>query len=368
MKILLIGEYSRLHLTLAEGLRTLGHEVTVASDGDGFKGYSRDIDLYRRSSGLCDTLYSLMSTLRVFSQLKGYDVVQFINPNFTPQNLRINRYLYNKLRRNNKQVFLGAFGDDSYWLKMCMENKLLRYSEFYVDGKPTNIEYNEKLVKKWVNSDLENFNIEIAGTSDGIIACLYEYYKAYENSFPDKLVYIPLPVNTHILRFRPIENTLEKVVFFIGINKERSEFKGTDIMERALIRLKDKYPDKVIVHRAESVSYTDYNRMMSEAHVVLDQLYSYTPAMNALNAMAMGKVVVSGGEPEMYELLGEDKNKPIINVHPTEEDVFDRLEYILLHKDILPQLSKAGRQFVEEHHDYRKVAEQYLQFWNIKRI
>ena len=29
MKILLIGEYSRVHLTLAEGLRSMGHEVVV---------------------------------------------------------------------------------------------------------------------------------------------------------------------------------------------------------------------------------------------------------------------------------------------------------------------------------------------------
>ena len=50
MKILLIGEYSRAHLTLAEGLRSLGHEVLTASDGDGFKNYPRDIDLSRKSA------------------------------------------------------------------------------------------------------------------------------------------------------------------------------------------------------------------------------------------------------------------------------------------------------------------------------
>ena len=37
MKILLIGEYSNVHHTLALGLKALGHEVTVASDGDGWK-------------------------------------------------------------------------------------------------------------------------------------------------------------------------------------------------------------------------------------------------------------------------------------------------------------------------------------------
>jgi CO dehydrogenase/acetyl-CoA synthase alpha subunit len=33
MKILLLGEYSNLHVALAEGLRQLGHPVTVISNG-----------------------------------------------------------------------------------------------------------------------------------------------------------------------------------------------------------------------------------------------------------------------------------------------------------------------------------------------
>ena len=48
MKILLLGEYSNVHATLARGLRALGHQVTVASNGDFWKNYPRDIDLARR--------------------------------------------------------------------------------------------------------------------------------------------------------------------------------------------------------------------------------------------------------------------------------------------------------------------------------
>ena len=48
MKILLLGEYSNVHATLAKGLRKLGHKVTVASNGDLWKGYERDIDLARK--------------------------------------------------------------------------------------------------------------------------------------------------------------------------------------------------------------------------------------------------------------------------------------------------------------------------------
>ena len=48
MKILLLGEYSNVHATLADGLRKLGHQVTVLSNGDFWKNYPRDIDLVRK--------------------------------------------------------------------------------------------------------------------------------------------------------------------------------------------------------------------------------------------------------------------------------------------------------------------------------
>src|SRR5690554_919343 len=53
MKILLVGEYSRLHNSLKEGLQALGHEVILASTGDHFKKFPSDILLKRRfNSGI----------------------------------------------------------------------------------------------------------------------------------------------------------------------------------------------------------------------------------------------------------------------------------------------------------------------------
>ena len=50
MRILLLGEFSNIHWTLAEGLRHFGHEVCVVSDGNHWKNYPRDIDLYRATN------------------------------------------------------------------------------------------------------------------------------------------------------------------------------------------------------------------------------------------------------------------------------------------------------------------------------
>ena len=64
MKILLLGEYSNVHATLAEGLRTIGHQVTVVSNGDFWKDYPRDIDM-SRPSGRLGGLRLLAKTYRL---------------------------------------------------------------------------------------------------------------------------------------------------------------------------------------------------------------------------------------------------------------------------------------------------------------
>ncbi len=179
MKILLLGEYSDLHWTLAEGLRQLGHNVTVASDGDGFKNYKRDIDLVRKSSGLIHTFQTFYSIFQNLNNFKGYDVVQLINPCFTQLNIRVNQLLYRFLRKHNSKVFLGAFGVDSYWLKAVTDKKNFRYSEFFIGGIKNDLKDNEGLKNLWLGTPYEELNREIAETCDGIIACLYEYYISY---------------------------------------------------------------------------------------------------------------------------------------------------------------------------------------------
>ena len=82
MRILLLGEYSNVHWTLAEGLRHHGHEVVVVSDGDGWKNYPRDISLHRTSNRPLPTLAFLTRLMRALPRLRGFDVVQIINPVF----------------------------------------------------------------------------------------------------------------------------------------------------------------------------------------------------------------------------------------------------------------------------------------------
>jgi glycosyltransferase involved in cell wall biosynthesis len=137
------------------------------------------------------------------------------------------------------------------------------------------------------------------------------------------------------------------------------EHKGTDIFHDALQKLKQAYPDKCCVTEVEDLPFAEYTKRMEEQDVILDQAYSYTPAMNALQAMAKGLVCVGGGEPENYDILGENDLRPIINVQPSYESVCEQLEQLVLHPERLPLLQEQSIEYVRRHHDHIKVARQY---------
>ena len=128
MKILLIGEYSRLHNSLKEGLQKLGNDVTILGFKDGFKDFPVDFPLEKKwDSGFRKKIklallilsgfdISSYLTYRQFwkkrNKFKDYDFVQLINENsffcdFTHEK-KILIYLF----KHNKKVFLLSAGDD----------------------------------------------------------------------------------------------------------------------------------------------------------------------------------------------------------------------------------------------------------------
>ena len=368
MRILLLGEYSNVHWTLAEGLRALGHHVTVASNGDFWKNYPRDIDLARDTSSSLGTIRFLTKVTCSLPSFKSYDVVQLINPMF--MELRAERLwpIYKYLRRHNGRVFLGAFGVDYFWVKVGMDCTTFRYSDFNIGGELRHNPDTDHIVADWLNTPKEELNRRIADDCDGIITGLYEYEACYRPFYAEKTQYIPFPINCKLVN--PASDVTSEYVndeplrLFIGIQRERSAYKGTDIMLRALERLKNDYPEQVEIMKAESVPFAQYQEMMNNSHALLDQLYSYTPGMNGLLAMSKGLILIGGGEEEHYELLGERNLRPIINVQPTEEDVYDQISDRLLSvKEDIAQLQRDSIEYIRRHHDHIRVAQQYLDFW-----
>lgn len=375
MKILLMGEYSNVHATLAEGLRKLGHEVTVLSNGDFWKNYPRDIDLIRKPGKLGGIAY-MTRLYTILPKLRGYDIVQLINPMFLE--LKAERILpiYRYLKQHNRKIILGGFGMDYYWVSGCCYNKPLRYSDFNMgESLRTNTDALKER-KDWLGTEKERLNRIIAEDCDGIVTGLYEYWTCYHPIFPDKTIFIPLPIKPHIPAPAQEDSQAhiedcqvlsmripEKIKIFIGINRSRSEYKGTDIMLKAAQAIAEKYPDKLELRKAENLPFQEYVKMMNGSDAILDQLYSYTPSMNPLEAMSRGIICIGGGEPENYEIIHEPNLHPIINVQPNYESVCEELEKLILHPELIPILKKQSMEYIEKHHHYIKVAQKYESFY-----
>ncbi len=363
MKVLLIGEYSNLHATLAEGLRQTGHQVTVVSDGNGWRNYKRDIDLSRKTTSTTSGIMYLLKVIRLLPKLRGYDVVQLINPDFMWLKAERQQYIYQYLRRYNKRIFIGAFGYDWYWVDAGLHKKQFRYGDFYIgDRMRTEEPYVQALIKEWINTPKGAYCQNVMNDCDGIPTCLYEYQVCYSSYFPKKTCFIPLPIRMPEPAAKE-QKEIGKLTIFIGIDRQRSAYKGTDIMLQASQDLKKKYNDQMKLVVAESVPFEEYQRMMDGADVILDQLYSYTPSMNPLLAMSKGIICVGGGEPENYEILGEETLCPIINVQPTYDSVYHELEALILHPEQIPELKRQSIAYVQKHHDYIQVARRYADFW-----
>src|SRR5690606_14799429 len=122
MRILLVGEYSRLHNSLKEGLLALGHEVTLVGTGDGFKNYPVDYSIEARffKSRIPNLFRQAIFRLtkkdvahweygfrfkKLLPRLIDFDVVQLISetPTFAPPDTEYR--MLETLARQNKKMF-----------------------------------------------------------------------------------------------------------------------------------------------------------------------------------------------------------------------------------------------------------------------
>jgi hypothetical protein len=371
MKVLLVGEFSGVHNNLADALRQLGHTVHIAATGDGYKQFPYDVYFADRA-GKDNSFYKQLLKWRTKKLLRDNrnifydnDVIQFINPVFYVSDLlMLNIYAFNELVKHTKTTVLGAFGDDYVWVDACIKG-LFRYDMVTENVKNhTPDEHLTDVLENIYSIPSKRVNHYIANAVNGIVAGAYEYYAPYKQSdYSFKTSYIPFPVNVHSIEYTPnlIENGRIKIL--MGKQKGRNSWKGMNVIENAVQKFADRYPDDIEVLRAESLPFNQYKLLYKQANVVIDQLYSYSPAMNALNALAAGKVVLGGGEKEMYALLNEQSNFPVFNIQSGEDEIIQVLNDLLASRKYFEELGAAGRTFVENHHDHLLIAQMYIQHW-----
>lgn len=330
---------------------------------------ARQIDLRRRLPGKLGgmELYArLMSPWG--KRLAGYDIVSVTNPIFLPLKPQRVRALFNKLKRENGVVFLTALGTDLPFIEECLDPESpLKYNEYRLNGRPGPYAVaHPEVVETWRHGPLADWTNEFYERIDGAVSVLYEYHLSIARRLPnEKIAYGGIPIQANL--FEPIElpEALQPVRIFLGRHAHRQAEKGTDLFEIAIRRAMERYPGRGELIIVENRPYAEYIELMRSAHLVVDQAYSYTPATNALLAMAYGIPVVSGGEETFYDFINED-TRPIYNSPTDVEAMTELFCHILTHPEELRFRGILSRQFVAKHNDAKVVAARFLNFWESK--
>ena len=358
MKVLLFGDFSACHLNLQHGLQELGHNVTLCSGKDGYKGLTQDICIDSKLKGPFAKIHNQIKPYFVIEKLTNYDVCQAINP-FFPSGQLLNRpYIYNKLIKNNEKFFLLAAGTDAFY---C------RFASREMDYSPLDDFYRYDVRRNQIRNGLfymrteqsYSFNKDLALRSCAVIPVIYDYYCCYK-SLPNVKKVIPLPIAVAEVPYVGLGNE-KKIHLFHGLS--RYGFKGTRHIEKAFHFLSRRYPSDIDVTIAGKMPLAQYLELLRSSDVVVDQVSSYSSGMNALYAMAMGKIVMGGAE-NAARISEGSYSSPVINLKPDFRHIIAEVEKLLDQRQDLERLSVTARQYVESRHDSVKVARQYVDIWS----
>lgn len=377
MRILLVGEYSRLHNSIKEGLLRLGHEVVLVSAGDNFKNYPSDFSYapvlfthnvffvglkkvaFRLSGIDLSALETAIRFRRLLPKLKDFEVVQLINSNAVETFPAWQIRLYKKLFKQNGKIFLLICGDETPVVDVQLQNELKRsaLTPFLENPKWRNkfkysLKYISKSHRKLFEFVQKNTNKMMVSDLDYLLPMKQTIYETH---------LIPNPVNVDILKYEKLKIE-DKLVIFHGINRMNYLKKGNQFFEKALEIIRHKYPHRVEIITAESLPYADYMKSYNRAHIVLDQVYAYDQGYNALEAMAKGKVVFTGAESEFMEHY-KLSERVAVNAIPNVNTLVEELSFLIENPEKIIEIGKRARAFIEKEHHYLIIAKQYLDTW-----
>jgi glycosyltransferase involved in cell wall biosynthesis len=376
MRILLIGEYSRLHNSLKKGLLELGHEVLLVGTGDLFKNYPVDISIkpkFLTNKPFPHFIRKLFFKLikkdlahweigyrfeKLLPQLKGYDVVQLINSHSIGTLPKKERKLLKVLFAQNKKIFLMACGDDYPVIRHYLEgNQRYHILTPYLENKG----------KNYANFSLKYMSPKFKSLFDFV----YEHAKAvipsdidYKLSWTNWKKVTPVIPNPILIpkTYNPIDCKDRKVIIFLGINSLNYLKKGYQYFENALDKLQKNHPGKIEIRRTKNLPFDEYVKHLDTCDILLDAIFYYDQGYNALEAMARGKVVFTGAETEFMEHYNL-KHRVCINSLPDVDQIYSELESLVLNPEKINEIGKKARKFIEQEHHHKTVAKKYIQVW-----
>jgi len=353
MRILLLGELSGVHQELAPGLRGLGHDVVVGHSKMANPDFESDIAFFRAPSGATGArvwLRDIISQLGHAPKLTGFDIVQIITPKFF--SWKIHGAMLRFLKRHNRKLVVINTACTSDYHRRVAELAYRPCKEcLQFDLKAEACIYDRPDERR-----AEHLAWELA---DAIVATHFDYaFALADTRFAEKMVGISLPIDTARHRPSPMP-PLDKVRIWYG--ETRYGFKGSPFILPALDRLAaGPLGGEVEVVRSGRLAFDDYLDFLGGLHIAIDQASSYGMGMNALYALARGRVTLTGAEPEMLDFVGVPASEnPMVNILPDSDQIHATLAGLVERKAELPELGRKSAAYVAKYHGSDVIARRY---------
>lgn len=369
MKIIIVGEFSGFAKNLNLGFQKIGHQCFTFSWGDTFKKICPDRNTYLIDISnyqiFGKSIKGTNRIRRIFSNIKLHnfirrtysvekaDVILIVNPAFLLRERSLFSPFFSKdmlfhIVKDKENIYLSACGNDfifNCYLPMSKKVNEYTLSKYYVGAEKgrKDFEYHISYIKK-------------------VIPVMYTYAVAYRyfQYCNDYRILNSVPLPFDVSSVNPTNVIENKVKIMHGVSRPHE--KGSYIILASLERLKRKYEKYVDIKVVWRVPLKEYLQIMQEANIIIDQCYAIGYGMNTIEALAMGKVVLSGNEKENQEEFGIIEN-PIITIGPNADQIFKELEKLILNPQIINEISEKSRKYAENIHECSDVAKQYIELF-----
>lgn len=175
----------------------------------------------------------------------------------------------------------------------------------------------------------------------------YELYQYVKEFFP-KVHFLPQVID---LERYPMGITSNKRPLIVHA-PTHADCKGTEFILKAIEKLQQEHDfDFQLV---QGMSHDKAKEIYQKADLIIDQILAGAYGLLALEGMAMGKPVVCWISEYMQDKY--PKELPLISANP--DTIISVLRDVLANSDMLPQIGKQGRKYMEKYHDAKIVANQ----------
>lgn len=236
-----------------------------------------------------------------------------------------------KFKKYNAKIVSWFVGDDIRYYPTALE-------EFSVNNK-----YFLEYTKHPIFKPMQKLRMH-EKYSDIIFSCPDQSSLALRPYF-----HLKIPIDLSKYTYRNSNNTIPLIVHI----PSSPLLKGSPIFEKVINELKDEglqFKYKSVIN----IPNTEVRKLLTDADILLDELYMHGPGMLGIEAMASGCCVAV----KYLDASPSSFRPPIVNIN--EHTVKDKLRELIINKSLRSDLIAKGRSFVETHNGVEMVCKSII--------